>query len=510
MPRWGKKSSSEQQLGFDLLTPTNPSPPPPPTPRRAAAIDLRASSPPKPAPAEPEVFSVREITARIRRALESTLGLVWVKGEISNYRRQASGHHYFTLKDESSQLSCVLFAGDARSLRGLELHDGLEIRARGEITVYEARGQVQMVVKLVEEIGQGALQARFAALKEKLAAAGLFAPERKRPLPPFPRRLGLITSPTGAALRDFLHVLQRRSPRTEVVLFPVRVQGRGAAAEMVEALAALNDYSQKQLPLDVLVLTRGGGSLEDLWEFNEEILAHAIAASSLPVVSAVGHEIDFTISDFVADLRAPTPSAAAEILSADTNALHETLATSARRLRRSALTHLENSRRELLRLRQHRAWQEPSRLLREHRFDLDQAAANLQTHITQGLTSRQQRLQHATALLRARHPLRHFAEFRRRLVTLHSRLRQLPARQLQTTQRRCQTLGQLLRAFDPHHTLQRGYTLVRSPDGKILTRAAQAAHLPEIQIVFADATLPAKPHPTDQLTTESDTARPPH
>lgn len=489
MARPGKNKPPEQ-LGFDLAGST-----PPPV-----KIDLRAAPPiPRATTAAPEIFTIREITTRIRRTLESTLGTVWVRGEISNHRRQASGHHYFTLKDDSSQLACVLFAGDARSLRGLTLRDGLEVRARGDISLYEARGQIQMVVRLLEEVGQGALQARFAALKEKLAAVGLFAPERKRPLPPFPKRIGLITSPTGAALRDFLNVLWRRSPGIELILCPVRVQGTGAASEMVAALESLNQYSRTIAPLDAIVLTRGGGSLEDLWEFNEESLARAIAASDVPTVSAVGHEIDFTIGDFVADFRAPTPSAAAEILSADTVALRESLRSRAQRLRRAISSHGERLRLEMRRLHHHRAWTEPARRIRELRLLLDQHAQTLRDSTSSALDNRLRRLDQARLLLRARHPARHLSELARRLDAIRPRLVQAARLRVQTSRKSCESLAQLLRAFAPQQTLRRGYTLVRAPDGTILTTAAAARRLPRFEIVFSDSPLPVQPAPPDPV-----------
>ncbi len=446
-------------------------------------------------PPEPEVYTVREIVTRIHRTLQSAFGLIWVQGEITNYRPHTSGHHYFTLKDSSAQLACVLFSSDARGLGNLKIRDGLEVRARGEITVYANRGQMQMQVRLLEEVGQGALQARFLALKEQLAAAGLFAPERKKPLPKFPRRIGLVTSASGAALRDFLQVLWRRSPGTEVVLYPVRVQGDGAAEEMVQALEALNTYAASGAPLEVIVLTRGGGSLEDLWEFNEEILAYAIAKSALPVVSAVGHEIDFTIADFVADQRAPTPSVAAEILSEETEKIRTTLAKQARRLQQGVFLQLRERQRELRRLQEHRAWSEPARLLREFSLTLDQSAMALRAGTEEALERAYLRLRHAQELLRARHPLRQLANLQRRLHACAPRLRQTCVQQLRLQQQHCDHLAQLLRAFDPRHTLLRGYTYIRAADGSILTRAASARKYRTLEIVFADDALTVQPLP---------------
>src|SRR5882724_11471459 len=272
------------------------------------------------------VLSVSELTWQIRRLLEQHVGRIWVTGEITNLRNQTSGHLYFTLKDANAQLSCVLFRGELQVNRSL-LEDGRKVNLQGELTVYEARGQYQLRVTAVELQGVGALQVAFEKLKQKLHTEGLFAQERKRPLPRFPQRIGLVTSPTGAAIRDVLHVIERRNPSLEIVLAPCRVQGDGAALEIAAAIQFLNEYNSDQsqirrqeLPvgnhqsLDLILVTRGGGSPEDLWAFNEEVVARAIFHSALPIVSAVGHEIDFTISDFVAECRAATPTAAAEII----------------------------------------------------------------------------------------------------------------------------------------------------------------------------------------------------
>src|SRR2546430_8794654 len=260
-----------------------------------------------------KVLSVTELTGQIRRVLERRVGQIWVTGEITNLRNQNSGHLYFTLKDASAQLSCVLFRGETQVDRAV-LEDGRKVILGGEVTVYETRGQYQLRVAAVELQGIGALQAAFEKLKQQLNAEGLFAPERKRPLPRYPQRIGIVTSPTGAAIRDVLHVVERRNPGLEIVLAPCRVQGDGAGLEVAAAIQLLNEYNSvrlrpggDQLPindhiaLDLILVTRGGGSPEDLWAFNEEVVARAIFHSALPVVSAVGHEIDFTISDFVAD-----------------------------------------------------------------------------------------------------------------------------------------------------------------------------------------------------------------
>src|SRR6202142_3935266 len=279
----------------------------------AAPGNSGATGPTEPGSAGRTVLSVSELTTQVKRLLEKSIGSVWVTGEVTNLRAQSSGHMYFTLKDAGAQLSCVLFRGEAVRNRSV-LQDGQKLLLQGDVTVYEARGQYQLIVRSVELQGVGALQIAFEKLKQKLAADGLFAPERKRPLPKYPQRIGLVTSPTGAAIRDVLHVVQRRNPALEIILVPCRVQGDGAAAEIAAAIRLLNEFGirNSEFGIDLILVTRGGGSLEDLWAFNEEIVARAIFESAIPVVSGIGHEIDFTISDFVADMRAATPSAAAE------------------------------------------------------------------------------------------------------------------------------------------------------------------------------------------------------
>src|SRR5436189_5856205 len=269
-------------------------------------------------PQTSKVFTVCELTRAIRGVLETKFGAVWVQGEISNYKLYPSGHQYFTLKDQRAQIGCVIWRDTMpRKLSGQPLADGAQVQVYGTVTVFEARGQYQLNVQILQPRGMGLLQAKFEALKRKLEAEGLFAAERKRPLPKFPRRIGIVTSPSGAAIRDILNVLKRRAPWLEILINPVRVQGTGAAQEIAVAIRELATPNENWKPLDLIVIARGGGSIEDLWEFNEEIVARTIVDISVPVVSAIGHEIDFTITDFVADLRAPTPSAAAELIVAD-------------------------------------------------------------------------------------------------------------------------------------------------------------------------------------------------
>src|ERR1041385_6044351 len=288
-----------------------------------------------------KVLTVSELTRSIRGTLEAKFGSVWVQGEISNYTLHPSGHQYFTLEDQRAQISCVIWRDTMAPLRQA-LVDGAQVQVYGTVTVFEARGQYQLNVQILQPRGVGLLQAKFEALKRKLEAEGLFALERKRPLPKFPRRIGIVTAPTGAAIRDMLNVLRRRAPWLQILINPVRVQGTGAAQEIAVAIrefATPNDTFQS---VDLIVVARGGGSIEDLWEFNEEIVARVIFHSAVPIVSAVGHEIDFTICDFVADLRAPTPSAAAELIVPDMVDLRRQIDNCARAIGRELINRMRD------------------------------------------------------------------------------------------------------------------------------------------------------------------------
>ncbi len=274
-----------------------------------------------------KIYSVSEVTREIRSSIEERFPELWVEGEISNFKPAGSGHYYFSLKDENAQIKAVMFRGANRLLR-FQIENGLRVLGHGRVSVYEPRGEYQIILEFLEPKGVGDLQLAFEQLKKKLEAEGLFEASRKKPLPLYPRRIAIVTSPTGAVIRDMIHVLTRRFPCAEIVLFPVAVQGAGAAADIANAIAEMN----RREGLDILIVGRGGGSIEDLWAFNEEVVARAIAASKIPVISAVGHETDFTIADFVADVRAPTPSAAAEIAVPVLEDLRESLHQSRRRL----------------------------------------------------------------------------------------------------------------------------------------------------------------------------------
>ena len=427
---------------------------------------------------DPAVLSVGELTRRITTLLEVEIGMVWVEGEVSNLRRQSSGHSYFTLKDEESQLSCVLFARSASGQK-VALRDGLQVRLYGQITVYRQRGQYQMMVRLVQAQGEGALQARFEELKRRLAAEGLFDNDRKRALPRFPRRIGVVTSPTGAAIHDFLHVLHRRNPGLRVVINPVRVQGKGAAAEIAAAITELSegsicsDGTGNIGPVDVIVVTRGGGSLEDLWEFNEEVVARAIAASTVPVVSAVGHEVDFSIADFVADLRAPTPSAAAELLAADGSELLERCRSLVGRIAREAIALLERYGDRQYRLSTTALFREPLRRLEEARLGSDR----LEEILAGSMDLRVERLRAAlstfSAQLASAHPGHELARVSQRITSLANQLGMQAARRLERDQGRLERTQAALSALDPKATLARGFSITRTAEGQVVTSASQ-------------------------------------
>lgn len=420
-----------------------------------------------------KIFSVSELTVGVRRALEDSFGSIFVSGEVSNYRMQTSGHAYFVLKDSRCQLGCVLFRGQGgRGRDGLQ--DGAHVTLGGELTVFEPRGQYQLRVLSVELEGVGALQAAFERLKARLAAEGLFESARKRAVPAFPRRVGLVTSSTGAAIRDVLHVVQRRYSGIEFILVPVRVQGAGAAGEIASAVDLLNQYDATGAALDVLLVTRGGGSLEDLWAFNEEIVARAIAASRVPVISAVGHEIDFTIADFVADLRAATPSAAAELLTRAYVDSRTVVAESARRLGWLTRRHLAEVADASAGLQKRLARWHPRRQLADRAQRLDEASAALVRNLRRELLERarrnqvlQQRLQAArpSAMLARRR--REWAEWRRRLPA--AALQQLRALRHEWMQR-----DSALRLLSPENVLDRGYSITfDATSGRVVRNAGE-------------------------------------
>jgi exodeoxyribonuclease VII large subunit len=412
-----------------------------------------------PAPDPARILSVSELTRRIKDLLETSVSEIWIRGEVSNFRRQASGHLYFTLKDAGSQLPCVLFR--AHALRaGLELRDGLQLLAFGQLSVYEPRGAYQLVVRFVLEDGVGRLQLEFEKLKSRLAAEGLFAAARKRPLPPRPRTVGFITSPTGAAVQDFISILRRRHWRGRLIIFPAKVQGREAVPEILAQLA----LAARLKMLDLLVIGRGGGSLEDLWSFNDEQLVRAVAASPVPVISAVGHETDFTLCDFTADHRAETPSAAAELISSAFIEQTDRLANCASTLRDLAETALERRYARLEVLDHRLQATSPRNFLEQAALRLDDSAGRLQSALRDALHTRRNAWHHAAARLLARSP----------------------AARLPVERAKLDGLARRLAATDIQRTLTRGFVLLSDPAGKPVTRRAQLKPRQPLRARFAD------------------------
>ena len=428
----------------------------------------------------------------MKNLLEVQIGETWVEGEVSNLRKQGSGHWYFSLKDAGAQISCAMFG--ARKREGSEaLEDGAMVRVFAEASVYEARGQLQIIVQKAERTGAGDLQAKFEALKRKLHAEGLFDADRKMPIPPFPRTVGLITSGTGAALQDMLNVLKRRAPWVQPVLFPVRVQGRGAEQEIAQAITKMGRPEAFGYPrCEVLIVGRGGGSIEDLWNFNEEIVARAIAACPIPIISAVGHEIDFTIADFVADLRAPTPSAAAELAVADGAELFARLAQLRRRMTRVTGERLMRSQLSVEALKRSTLQRDGEKLLRESVMRLDSAGSQLSQATRSSLDAAAVRLNDARARHKACHPARIVERRIDTVAHLRQRIERLGKSPLDQRRETIARLRGLLRALGPESAFQRGFSITLGTDGKIITSAATLKVGEVVKTKFADGEMTSR------------------
>jgi len=433
-----------------------------------------------------KIFSISELSREIKDLLERQYSDVWVAGEVSNFRPAASGHLYFTLKDATAQLRAVCFRNQARYLK-FKPQDGIAVIARGHLSVYEARGEYQLYVEYLEPAGLGALQLAFEQLKQKLAAEGLFETARKKPLPVLPRTIGVVTSPTGAVIRDILRVLRRRFRNMSVLLYPVKVQGEGAAEEIVEGVTFFN----REQSVEVIIVARGGGSLEDLWAFNEEVVARAIAASGIPVISAVGHETDFTIADFVADLRAPTPSAAAELVVHRKQDFIAELENRARHMTQMIRLQLSEARQRLTELRMHHAFQTVATRIAERAQQVDDGVASLDRSMRSRLNEARQEWLRASAGV-VRYDFRRLlglkraalddrwgrfdSAFRRFLTERHTRLAHGEA---------------ILKERNPLGLLQRGYSVTRDAAGKIVRDAEAVALGSDISIRLARGELEA-------------------
>lgn len=419
-------------------------------------------------PSQDQVLQVTDLTRQIKQQLEGRFTQFWVQGEISNLRRQSSGHVYFSLKDRNSQLPAVLFARDA-ARQGFQLEDGMEVMLFGDISVYEPHGRYQMIAKVAIQSGSGRLQIEFERLKRKLATEGLFDSDRKRPLPIFPKKIAVITSPTGAAVKDFLRILHRRACGGQVIIFPARVQGKEAAGEirsMLEHANASDDF-------DLIVLTRGGGSIEDLWPFNDEALARAVAASRLPVISAVGHEIDHVLTDYAADIRAETPSGAAEIISSAFLNLRQQLQDLYESITTRAQTEVYERQITLKDLQARLKMIAPDRQLEMLHLRLDDYANKLQRHAQVRITKSQDRVRQLTDRIGRLHPKTQLGIYQQQASGLQHRIQQALTQSLDKRHRQLSYMEKRLGNSSVQATLNRGYSILRKADGSIVKHCDQ-------------------------------------
>jgi exodeoxyribonuclease VII large subunit len=416
-----------------------------------------------------DIYSVSRLNREVRVLLEQGFARVWLEGELSNIARPSSGHVYFTLKDARAQIRAAMFRNRSQSLRFTPV-EGMQALVRARVSLYEPRGDYQLIVEHMEEAGDGALRRAFEELKQKLAAEGLFAPETKQALPALPQRIGVITSPSGAAIRDILSVLQRRFPAIPVLVYPVPVQGKDAAALIADTLRLASDRGD----CDVLILTRGGGSLEDLWSFNEEVVARAIHACRIPLVSAVGHEIDFTIADFVADQRAPTPSAAAELVSPDQQEWLAQITTLAGRLEHRLRQRLQLGGQQAGWLEKRLQQLHPGQYLRQQSQRLDQLEQRSRFIVNRYISNLQSELNEVSGQLKRLSPVHGIARQRLRQENLGQRLGSAMQRLLSGKQRRLGLSSRALDTISPLATLERGYAIVsRLPERQILHQASK-------------------------------------
>lgn len=435
-----------------------------------------------------EIFSVTQLTTAIKQKIEGSFPSVAVRGEVSNLRKQASGHIYFTLKDASAQLSAVLFRGNASRL-AKEPKEGDQIIAYGELSVYPPRGNYQMIVRSLEFSGVGELLKKLHDLKIKLEAMGWFSQETKKPLPHLPKKIGVVTSPTGSVIQDILHVLERRFSGFHLVLNPVRVQGEGAAAEIAKAIGEMDRHKA----CDVLIVGRGGGSLEDLWPFNEEIVARAIHNCQIPVVSAVGHETDYTLADFVADVRAPTPSAAAEIVMGEKAQLLASLAKTRVQIAQLLKGHLNTSRAGLQSIARHPMMSSADALLGVYFQKIDDACDDLNTSVQMRLRESQLKLEGLEKQKEALNPMNQLTMQRKAFVRSHRDLSQLLLKQIAGRREKLRRLKEHLEAIDPRNLLKKGYSIVFSEkNDSVILRAQDVTVGDGLRIQVSDGNIHVK------------------
>ena len=434
-----------------------------------------------------KVLTVSELTRKIRSLLEDGFPSVWVEGEVSDLRVPSSGHMYFTLKDANAQLAAVLFRNAAAGMH-FKLKDGLRVLAFGDISVYEKSGQYQIVVRQLVPKGIGELQLAFERLKQQLAREGLFDAARKKPIPVLPQCIGLVTSPTGAAIRDFLKVIGRRFPNMHIIIHPVRVQGDGAAQEIANAIDQFNALrAAGVLAPDVLVVTRGGGSLEDLWAFNEEVVARALARSKIPTISAVGHEIDFTIADFVADLRAPTPSAAAELVVKAKEEFGALLREHQKRLEKDLRLRIGEARQRLMQLATSYVFRQPAELTRQYQQQVDDLRHRLRQGTASALDGQQARLETAREKFKLLGPQTQVANWKQQWEVDSRRLDGAFSSLWREINHRFREVGAKLELLSPKSTLARGYSIARlSESGPIVRRVSDVAAGTKVNTMVLD------------------------
>ena len=436
---------------------------------------------------QPHVYTVSQITRDVRAILEAAFETVWIEGEISNFRLASSGHAYFILKDDKAQIKCVLFRGQRAGMKFLP-EDGDQVLLFGRVTVYEARGDYQLIVEAMEPKGLGALQKAFEQLKEKLAKEGLFDEARKQQLPEIPWKIGIVTSPTGAAIRDMIHVIQRRNPKTSILLYPAKVQGEGAAEEIAQGIRELN----KRKDIDVLIVGRGGGSIEDLWAFNEEVVARAIAQSGIPVVSAVGHEIDYTIADFVADLRAPTPSAAAELVVPKLNDIVQDLQYLTNQMIERMAEDIEDYRERLRYLIDRRFFREPRRILEAPAQRLDEMVQRLLRGLDQWVLVKRGNLTQMVHRLFQASPGKNIQKLSERRIDLVARMVRRIEAQIKLKIEKLDGAAKRLNALSPLNVLDRGYSITTSrKTGKAVTSSKEVKKGDAVRIRLAKGQLDA-------------------
>ena len=431
-----------------------------------------------------QIFTVTRLNSAVRMILEQDLGLVWLTGELSNLAMPSSGHWYFSLKDISAQVRCAMFKGNNRRVP-FRPQDGMQVLVQARVSLYEPRGDYQLIIESMQPAGDGMLALRFEELKRRLGAEGLFDEGRKRPLPREPRAVGLVTSATGAALHDMLTVLGRRAPDLPVFIYPTQVQGSAAIGQIVAAIALAN----RRAEVDVLIVGRGGGSLEDLWCFNEEAVARAIAHSAIPVVSAVGHEVDVTISDFAADLRAPTPSAAAELVAPDRSARAQRLVHLKQRLVQAISRRQTAARHGFALLQKRLDHQDPKRRLEQQSQRLDELSGRLQHLLNLRLHQGERRLANLELRLQARSPEKLLAAGKRRHQLAQERLHTLMNKRQDLAAHRLAMLSARLDGISPLATLGRGYSITRTPNGEVISRAAQVSPGQQLVTTLAEGSL---------------------